>query len=155
MKKLLLLLNNKIPPPVVTFISAFVIYLSRNLFPNHAGIIIDILSVLLLICGIIMIRIAFLSFKNHQTTINPLNLTKTSSLVNTGIFKYTRNPMYLGMIFILLSIALKFNLYGGLIVLFLFFSFITKFQIIPEEKAMEKLFGQEFKNYKKTTRRWL
>ena len=63
--------------------------------------------------------------------------------------------MYLGMVFILLSITLKFNLYGGLMVIFLFFSFITKFQIIPEESAMEKLFGQEYKNYKKTTRRWL
>ena len=148
-------MNNKIPPPIVTLISGLAIYFSRNLFPNHNGLLIDVFSPLLLICGIIIIRTAFLSFKKHQTTINPLNLTKTSSLVNTGIFKYTRNPMYLGMVFLLLPIALKFNLYGGLIVILLFFSFITKFQIIPEESAMEKLFGKEFKNYKKTTRRWL
>ena len=148
-------MNNKIPPPIVTLISGLAIYFSRNLFPNHYGLILDVFSIFLLICGIIIIRIAFLSFKNYQTTINPLNLTKTSSLVNTGVFKYTRNPMYLGMVFILLSIALKFNLYGGLIIIVIFFSFITKFQIIPEEKAMEKLFGQEFKNYKKKTRRWL
>ena len=148
-------MNNKIPPPIVTLMSALVIYFSRNLFPNHDGLILDVFSILLLICGIIIIRTAFLSFKNHQTTINPLNLTKTSYLVNTGIFKYTRNPMYLGMVFILFSIALKFNLYGGLIVILLFFFFITKFQITPEEKAMEILFGQEFKKYKKTTRRWL
>ena len=148
-------MNNKIPPPIVTLISGLAIYFSRNFFPAHHGVILDFLSLLFLISGIILIRTAFVSFKNHQTTINPINLTKTSSLVNTGIFKYTRNPMYLGMVFILLSIALKFNLYGGLIVLLLFFSFITKFQIIPEEKAMEKLFGKEYKNYKKTTRRWL
>ena len=148
-------MNNKIPPPIVTLTSGLAIYLSTNLFPHHGGLLLDFFSILLLICGIIIIRTAFLSFKNHQTTINPLNLTKTSSLVNTGVFKYTRNPMYLGMIFILLSITLKFNLYGGLIVILLFFYFITKFQIIPEEKAMEKLFGQEFKNYKNATRRWL
>ena len=148
-------MNNKIPPPVVTLIYGLGIYFSRNLFPIHHSLILDVFSVLLLVCGIIIIRTAFLSFKNHQTTINPLNLTKTSSLVTTGVFKYTRNPMYLGLVFILLSIALKFNLYGGLVVLLLFFYFITKFQIIPEEKAMENLFGQEFKNYKKTTRRWL
>ena len=146
---------NKIPPPIVTLISGLAIYYSRNLFPNHHGIILDVFSASLLIFGIIIIRSAFLLFKNHQTTINPLNLSKTSSLVNTGVFKHTRNPMYLGMVFILLSVALKFNIYGGLIVILIFFSFITKFQIIPEEKAMEKLFGQEFKNYKKTTRRWL
>ena len=148
-------MNNKIPPPIVTLISGLAIYFSRNIFPNHYGIILDVLSALLLIFGIIIIRSAFLLFKNHQTTINPLNLTKTSSIVNTGVFKYTRNPMYLGMVFILLSVSLKFNIYGGLIVILIFFSFITKFQIIPEEKAMEKLFGQEFKTYKKTTRRWL
>ena len=148
-------MNNKIPPPIVTLISGLAIYLSRNLLPNRHGLILDFFSVLLLICGIAIIYIAFLSFKNHRTTINPLNLTKTSSLVNTGVFKYTRNPMYLGMVFILLSIALKFNLYGGLIIILLFFFFITKFQIIPEEKAMEKLFGQKFKIYKKKTRRWL
>ena len=148
-------MNNKIPPPIVTLISGLAVYFSRTLFPSHHGMILDVFSILLLICGIMIIRTAFLSFKNHQTTINPLNLTKTSTLVNTGIFKYTRNPMYLGMVFILLSIALKFNLYGGLIVILLFLSFITKFQIIPEEKAMESLFGQEYKKYKKTTRRWL
>ena len=148
-------MNNKIPPPIVTLISGLTIYFSRNLFPNHNSLFLDVFSILFLICGIIIIRTAFLSFKNYQTTINPLNLTKTSTLVNTGIFKYTRNPMYLGMALLLLSITLKFNLYGGLIVIVLFISFITKFQIIPEEKAMEKLFGQEFKNYKKTTRRWL
>ena len=148
-------MNNKIPPPIITLISGLAIYLSANLFPHHGGLLLDVFSVLLLICGFIIIRTAFLSFKNHNTTINPLNLTKTSSLVNTGIFKYTRNPMYLGMVFILLSITLKFNLYGGLIVIVLFISFITKFQIIPEEKAMDKLFGKEFKNYKNITRRWL
>ena len=148
-------MNNKIPPPIVTLVFGLGIYFSRNLFPNHHVPIIDVFSVLLLICGIIIIRTAFLLFKNRQTTINPLNLTKTSSLVNTGIFKYTRNPMYLGMVFILISIALKFNIYGGIIVVLLFFSFITKFQIVPEENAMEKLFGKEYKKYKKTTRRWL
>ena len=148
-------MNNKIPPPIVTLISGLTIYFSRNLFPNHNSLFLDVFSILFLICGIIIIRTAFLSFKNYQTTINPLNLSKTSTLVNTGIFKYTRNPMYLGMALLLLSITLKFNLYGGLIVIVLFISFITKFQIIPEESAMEKLFGQEYKNYKKTTRRWL
>ena len=63
--------------------------------------------------------------------------------------------MYLGMVLILLSIGLKFNLFGGIIFVFTFVVFITRFQIIPEEKAMEKLFGQEFKNYKSKTKRWL
>ena len=63
--------------------------------------------------------------------------------------------MYLGMVFILLSVALKFNIYGGLIVILIFFSFITKFQIIPEENAMLEIFGEEFKVYMKKVRRWI
>ena len=148
-------MNNKIPPPIVTLMSGLAIYFSRNLFPNHYGLILDVFSILLLICGIIIIRTAFLSFKNHQTTISPLNLTKTSSLVTTGIFKYTRNPMYLGMVLILISISIKFNFYGGVLIVAVFFFFITYFQIIPEEKAMLKLFGKEFIKYKKQTRRWI
>jgi len=148
-------MKNKIPPPIVTLLFGLAIYLSKNLFPHPNNHFLDWVSVLLLLFGIIIIRSAFLLFRNHKTTINPVNLTKTSSLVNTGIFKYTRNPMYLGMVLILLSIGLKFNLFGGIIFVFTFVVFITRFQIIPEEKAMEKLFGQEFKNYKSKTKRWL
>jgi len=148
-------MNNKIPPPIVTLIFGCIIYFSSSFFPTCSHIALDIISFLFLLCGIIILRVAFLSFKNHKTTINPLNLTKTSSLVNTGLFKYSRNPMYLAMLLILLSIAVKFNLYGGLIMSLLFFFFITKFQILPEEKSMTKLFGKEFDKYKKKTRRWL
>ncbi|EKO36786.1 hypothetical protein B273_0896 [SAR86 cluster bacterium SAR86E] len=63
--------------------------------------------------------------------------------------------MYLGMALILLAISVKFNLVGGIIITFTFISFITKFQIIPEEKAMMKLFADEFSHYKKQTRRWI
>ena len=63
--------------------------------------------------------------------------------------------MYLGMLFILISISLNFNLYGGIIVVLFFYFFINKFQIAPEEKVMEEIFGDEYVEYKKTTRRWL
>ena len=148
-------MNNKIPPPIVTLIFGCIIYFTSPFFPTYNHMALDIISFLFLLCGIIILRLAFLSFRNHKTTINPLNLTKSSSLVNNGLFKYSRNPMYLSMLLILLSIAVKFNLYGGLIMCLLFFFFITKFQIIPEEKAMTKLFGKEFDKYKKKTRRWL
>ena len=63
--------------------------------------------------------------------------------------------MYLGMAIILLSISFKFNLIGGIFFTLLFAIYITRFQIIPEEIAMEKLFGEEFSRYKKRTRRWI
>ena len=90
-----------------------------------------------------------------KKTNNPIAKDKASSLVITGAFKYSRNPMYLGMLFFLLAITAKFNLIGGIVFTFLFASFITKFQIIPEEAVMKEIFGEEFNDYKQKTRRWL
>ena len=72
-----------------------------------------------------------------------------------GIFKYSRNPMYLGMALILCSIAVFFNLIGGVVMVALFCFYITKFQIIPEERAMRNLYSQDFLKFKDSTRRWI
>jgi protein-S-isoprenylcysteine O-methyltransferase Ste14 len=96
-----------------------------------------------------------LSFKKQDTTVNPLQPEKASSLVITGLFKYSRNPMYLGMLLLLLSLTAKFNVIGGLLITLGFLLFMTKFQIIPEERALESKFGEKFAQYKGQTRRWL
>jgi len=148
-------MNNKIPPPIVTLTFGLFIYFSRYFFPEFNNEILSIASVLSLLIGIGVLVSAVASFRKQKTTVNPLDIEKASSLVISGVFKYSRNPMYLGMVFILLSIALKFNLIGGIILTLLFAIFITRFQIIPEEVVMEKLFKEEFDSYKKKTRRWL
>ena len=148
-------MNNKIPPPIVTLVFGLCIYLSKSFFPEFSFSILSSLSIISFIVGISVLVTAIISFKNHETTVNPISIEKASSLVVTGIFKYSRNPMYLGMSFILLGLTLKFNLIGGLIFTGLFMLFITIFQIKPEESAMEKLFDQEWKDYVCNVRRWL
>ena len=148
-------MNNKIPPPIVTLTFGLFIYFSRPFFPEFNNELLSIVSGLSLLIGIGVLVSAVASFRKQKTTVNPLDIEKASSLVISGVFKYSRNPMYLGMVFILLSIALKFNLIGGIILTLLFVIFITRFQIIPEEVVMEKLFKEEFDSYKKKTRRWL
>ena len=148
-------MNNKIPPPIVTLTFGLFIYFSRHFFPEFNNEILSIASVLSLLIGIGVLVSAVASFRKQKTTVNPLDIEKASSLVISGVFKYSRNPMYLGMVFILVSVALKFNLIGGIILTLLFALFITRFQIIPEEVVMEKLFKEEFDSYKKKTRRWL
>ena len=148
-------MNNKIPPPIVTLFFGLCIYLSRSLFPEFSFSILSSLSIISFIVGIFVLVTAIISFKNHETTVNPISIEKASSLVVSGIFKYSRNPMYLGMSFILLGLTLKFNLIGGFIFTSLFMLFITIFQIKPEESAMEKLFDQEWKDYVSNVRRWL
>lgn len=148
-------MNNKIPPPIVTFICGIAIYLSKTFFNQFFNYNNNTISLFLLILGLLVFISAVKSFRTHKTTINPLEPRKASSLVTTGIFKFSRNPMYLGMLIILLSISFKFNLIGGIITSLFFYFFITKFQIIPEEVAMNELFGNEFVDYEKKTRRWI
>ena len=147
-------MNNKIPPPIVTLAFGLMIYFSRNIFPDINNIIFYVLSLFFIILGPFILISAVRSFKAEQTTINPLNINNASSLVISGVFKYSRNPMYLGMVFILLALSFRFNLVGGILFTSIFIMYITKFQIIPEEAAMKSIFGEDFNKYKNKTRRW-
>ena len=148
-------MNNKIPPPIITLICGLGIYFSRPLFPKYNYISIDIIAASFLLLGIIILITAVLSFKRQSTTISPLQPEKASYLVVSGIFKYSRNPMYLGMLFILISLSIRYNIIGGIIAISIFIFLITKFQIKPEEVQMEKLFGEKYAQYKKRTRMWI
>ena len=148
-------MSTKIPPPIVTLIFGLIIFFSKSLFPIFKFNNSNYVSLIFLIFGFIILITAVKSFKKHQTTINPLNPNQASTLVNSGIFSFTRNPMYLGMLFILLSISFNFNILGGIIICFLFKIYITRFQIMPEEEAMEKIFGKDFVEYKNKVRRWI
>ena len=148
-------MNNKIPPPIVTLFFGLCIYLSRPYFPEFSFSIQNSLSTISFVLGITVFATAVSSFKRQNTTVNPISIEKASSLVVNGVFKYSRNPMYLGMLFILLGLTFKFNLIGGLLFTSIFTIFISIFQIKPEEAAMEKLFDQEWKDYIKNVRRWL
>ena len=148
-------MNNKIPPPIVTLFFGLCIYFSRPYFPEFSNSVLNLLSIISFVVGIFVFAAAVSSFKKQKTTVNPISIENASSLVVSGIFKYSRNPMYLGMSFVLLGLAFKFNLIGGLLFTGIFMLFITIFQIKPEEVAMEKLFDQEWEDYTKNVRRWL
>ena len=148
-------MNNKIPPPIVALICGLSIYFSQPAFPTFQGSWSGPTALGLLILGISVLVAAVLSFKKQDTTVNPLQPEKASSLVITGLFNYSRNPMYLGMLLLLLSVTVEFNVIGGLLITLGFLLFMTKFQIIPEERALEKKFGADYMRYKTETRRWL
>ena len=148
-------LTTKIPPPIITLIFGLIIYFSKTFFNQFFSYNNNIISLFLLILGLTVFILAVKAFNRQKTTVNPLEPRKASSLVSSGIFKYSRNPMYLGMLIVLLSISFKFNLAGGIVISLFFYLFITKFQILPEEEAMNELFGDEFIEYSNRTRRWI
>ena len=148
-------METKIPPPIVTLIFGLSIYFSRGIFQPVEIEYSFYIGILLLLGGAMILISAVRSFKKDKTTINPLSPEQATKLVTDGIFKYSRNPMYLGMALVLGSMAVFFNLLGDVILIALFCLYITKFQIIPEERAMRDLFLDDFEKYTKVTRRWI
>ena len=111
-------------------------------------------AVLIIIGGTLLIR-AVLRFMKARTTVNPHTPDRSSGLVTDGDYRFTRNPMYLGMLVILFGLLLCLpSITGGALVA-LFFVFITRFQILPEERMLEELFGEEYRAYKLRVRRWI
>ena len=148
-------MKNKIPPPIVTLFFVLCIYFSEEYFPESNLEFLTILSYIFYFAGLSTLILAVNLFKKQNTTINPIKIENASSLVTSGIFEYSRNPMYLGMALILFGFAIMFNVIGGTLVTFLFTIYITKFQIRPEEEVMERLFGEDFLKYKQKVRMWL
>ena len=146
-----------IPPPIQALLSAIMMWLISRYF-THANFSfngINIFALIFLIIAAIIIILSMYKFKKIKTTISPLRPNKTSSLVNSGIYAYTRNPMYLGLLLMLFSTALFLKNLISFLIIPLFILFITKNQILPEEEALENIFGEEYKNYKKKVRRWV
>ena len=145
----------KIPPPILALCLVTTIYFSENkfeiiYFPYQHSI-----SILLFSVVIFILIIPVLKFIKSKTTVNPVKFIKVNKLVNTGIYKYSRNPMYLGMILIVISTSIFYLNYYSIITPFIFYFWINEFQIKREEVFLEEKFGKEYLSYKSKTRRWI
>ena len=94
-------------------------------------------------------------FRRAQTTLNPTKPQTTSSLVTAGIYQYTRNPMYVGLLFVIVGWAAFLSSLWALLGPLAFALYITRFQILPEERVLTSLFGAEYAAYQSRVRRWL
>ena len=151
------MLENKIPPPLVTLIFGFIAWLLSILFPS-ADYALEYTTIITASTVVIGFGFGFLglySFKKAKTTVNPLQPDKATQLVTSGIYQITRNPMYVGMVLLLIGICVAMANLTSFIVVPGLVLYMNKFQIKPEEKAMVKLFGDEFLSYSKQVRRWL
>ena len=148
-------MKKRIPPPLIAMLCVLIIFLSKSIFPSFVFSYKLQLGIFVSAIGFLLLIISIKSFIDNKTTINPLNLKKSTYLVTSGVFRFSRNPMYLGMLLFLLGTAIILNIIGGLIISILFIFYMNFFQIIPEEKALENLFGKNYRNYRKTVRRWI
>ena len=150
-------LENRVPPPLVLIICLVLMY---GLAALDAQYYIPTTAIKVGAAGIALLGLACMlsgaySFRQARTTVNPLQPKKASSLVRSGIFRYSRNPMYLGMLFIALGWLLYLASALSMIGVIVFVAYIQRLQIQPEERAMQALFGAEFTEYRASVRRWL
>ena len=148
-------IKTKIPPPLVTLAFGFLINYTKNIFPKIEISNEIIFGSAMIIIGFIIILSAINLFKKYQTTITPLNPSNATKLITGGIYKFSRNPMYLGLLLVLSGISIILNPIGGLFLIPLFILYLNLFQIIPEENVMVDLFKDEFLEYKENVRRWI
>ncbi|PVX33048.1 protein-S-isoprenylcysteine O-methyltransferase Ste14 [Pasteurella langaaensis DSM 22999] len=145
----------KIPPPLLFFACVILIGL---LPPNEIALPLMVRNFMvgsLVLIATLITGLSLYAFYQTRTTLHPRKLEKTSSLITTGIFRFSRNPMYLSLVIWLLAWTLFLANLWGLIVIVGFMRYLTQFQIKPEEQLLEQKFGHLFLQYKQSVRRWI
>lgn len=150
-------LEHKLPPPAIAVLAACLMYLLARFPPQLAlPAALKLASAgLLALTGLSVAALGILAFRRHATTVNPLQPDKATALVTDGIYRFTRNPMYLGMALLLSAWALYLSALWAFAGPIVFVLYISRFQIQPEERALAGLFGREYADYAGRVRRWL
>ncbi len=150
-------LELKIPPVIVGLIIALIMWVISLLTPEFSVSmkILQLIYTIPVFIGVFFIVAGIVSFRKAKTTIHPMKPEMATTLVTLGIYKITRNPIYLGALFFLIAWGLYLaNAYSCMTTL-LFVLYMNRFQIMPEETALKKNFGKEYSDYINQARRWL
>ena len=145
----------KIPPPLLVIILVISNYFSSKkidliILPNQ-----NLISFIILLIGVLILITPIFKFIKSNTTIDPIRFKKVNKLITTGIYSYSRNPMYLGLLIIVISTSIFYLNIFSTTTPILFYCWINKFQIKREEIFLKEKFGNEFLSYIKKTRRWI
>lgn len=114
-----------------------------------------VLATACVLAGLIFAALGVVRFVRAETTVNPLKPAEASALVTSGVYRLTRNPMYLGLLLLLAGVACVFSHGLAFAVLPAFVIYMNRFQIAPEEAALSGIFGTAYATYRQRVRRWL
>ncbi|HHT7855308.1 methyltransferase family protein [Pasteurella multocida] len=142
----------RLPPPVIFLACTAVMWCLPPIyqFPRYEWLVV----LCMLMSGLIGSG-SLWQFWQAKTTVDPIRLENSSALVVSGIYQFSRNPMYLSLALLLLAWGLWLASLSAVLFLVVFVFCITQFQIKPEERQLEKLFGDAYLDYKQKVRRWL
>ena len=150
-------LELKLPPLVLCAVFAITIVALAHFvpatniaFPGHQAV-----AIASLLFGVTVAVAGLVAFRTARTTVNPMAPGRATAVVASGIYRWSRNPMYLGMAAALFAVACWRSTLPGYCFVLAFCAYMTKFQIKPEERALQANFGKEFSDYMKKVRRWL
>ena len=147
----------KVPPAAQAILFGLLMYIVDKyiIIGNFSFIGQKVMAIIIFSIGILITIVAIWSFIKAKTTSDPTKPSKATSLVTHGIYKYSRNPMYLTIFIVLFSWMIALGNIFNIIVLIIFVYYITAYQIKPEEEALTKLFGKDYIRYCKKVRRWI
>ena len=150
-------LELRIPPPAVALVIGGLMWLLSWTSPEFGFALpgSDVIAIALAAAGAAICAIGIVSFVRARTTVNPMKPESSSTLVVSGIYRFTRNPMYLGLLLILIGWAVFISNILAFVVLPAFVIYINRFQIDPEERALASRFRDDFVQYASRVRRWL
>ena len=156
MKSPMRYLELRIPPVALTLI--FAVTMAAIAYCVPASVLVPgrlALSITVVLLGALIALAGVMAFRTQKTTVNPLAPEQYSSLVTSGIYRISRNPMYLGFLLLLLGWCVYLANWASALFLPAFVSYMNHFQIRPEERALTERFGVEFTAYIRSVRRWL
>lgn len=150
-------LETRFPPVALALTIGFLMWIADRTLPHFAFLlpIRGLLAITFGAFGAVIGIAGVMEFRRAQTTVNPLRPHAAGSLVVTGVFAWTRNPMYLGLALGLLGWSLWLGNFAAVALLPVFVAYLSRFQIFPEEQVLERHFGTEFTEYRNRVRRWI
>ena len=150
-------LELKVPPPVVAALIALAMWGISVLAPSiELSVPVRLIATaVLLASGVFFSASGVIAFRSSKTTINPMKPETATALVSSGVYKVTRNPMYVGLTFVLVAWAVYLWSAWALLGPLAFVPYVTRWQIMPEERALAGIFGAEYAAYRSAVPRWL
>ena len=149
-------LELRIPPPAVAAVAALAMWGLAAAVPHGTAPPVRITAVWIIAAlGSALAASGAIAFRHARTTLNPTKPDASSALVSAGVFRITRNPMYLGLLLLLFSFAIYLSSVWALPIPLLFAAYIDRFQIAPEERVLSRLFGADYATYTAKVRRWI
>ena len=148
-------LELKIPPVGVWLICALTMWGIARLLPFGVLPHLPAVAITFTMIGVGVGLAGLWSFYKARTTINPLDPSQATHFVSKGIYQLSRNPMYVGLVCCLIAWAIWLSYLLTWIGILLFIAYMTRFQIIPEERVLKLKFGKEYESYCLKVRRWL